>query len=201
MIKKILRVASATLAVGILGFGLVGCGGAKLSPQVQQAFEKKQEMYTQRNMFISTIGRFGQKVIDTTNYGNGVVIPVNTKVKFKDINARQMSFTYNGSMVILKNTPKYSNTNMEQMVNRYFAPKKVNLAKFTKAEREAIHNASIVSDRVAVGMSKEAVLVSRGYPPAHATSSTKADTWKFWENRFNTTLIHFKNNKVVKIVH
>lgn len=201
MMKKIIRVISATLAVGILGFGLSGCGGAGLTPQVQKAFDTKQEMYTQRNMFISTIGRFGQKIIDTTNYGNGIVIPVNTKVKFKDINAKQMSFTYNGSLVILRNIPKYSNTNMDQMVKRYFAPKKVNLAKFTKKERDAINKGGVMDSRVAVGMSKEAVLVSRGYPPSHATSSIKSDTWKFWEHKFNTILVQFKDNKVVKIIN
>ena len=201
MMKKVLRVVSATLAVGILGFALTGCGGASLTPQVQQAFDKNQEMYTQRNMFISKIGRYGQKYIETTNYGNGIVIPVNTKIKFKDVNAKQMSFTYEGSLVMLQNIPKYSNTSIEQMVKRYFAPKKVNLSKFTKAEREAINSGGILESRIAVGLSKEAVLVSRGYPPSHATSSVKANTWKFWEHKFNTTLVHFKDNKVVKITH
>ncbi|MCW8838453.1 MAG: hypothetical protein OQJ77_01685 [Thiovulaceae bacterium] len=199
--EKILRTISAVLAMGIIGFTLSGCGGAKLSPQVQQAFEKKQEMYTQRNMFISTIARFGQKIIDTTNYGNGIVIPVNTKVKLKDVNAKQISFTYNGNLVILRNIPKYSNTTIDQMVKRYFAPNKVNLAKFSKKERDAINNGSVIESRVVVGMSKDAVLVSRGYPPTHATPSIKSDTWKFWEHKFNTTLVQFKDDKVVKITY
>jgi hypothetical protein len=201
MMKKVLRIISATIAVGVLGFTLVGCGGAKLSPQIKQAFDKNKVMYTQRNMFISTIGRFGQKFIETTNYGNGIVIPVNTKVKLKDINSRQMSFTYNGTMVMLKNIPKYSGTSMEQMVNRYFGPKKVNLSKFTKKEREAIKAGGVVDSRVTVGMSKDAVLVSRGYPPSHATAGIESNAWKFWESKFNTTLINFKDNKVIKIIH
>ncbi|QFR50188.1 hypothetical protein FJR48_10785 [Sulfurimonas lithotrophica] len=198
MMKKILRATSAALAIGILGFALTGCGGAKLSPKIQQSFDKKEEMYTQRNMFISSLGRYGQRMLETTNYGNGEVIPVNTKVKFKDVNSKQMSFTYNGKLVILRNIPKYSNTTVEGMINRYFGPKKVNLSNFTSSERSAIKNAS--SKRIEVGMSKDAVLVSRGFPPSHVTPDIKSNTWKFWETRYNTILVEFKNNKVSKIV-
>jgi len=221
--KNTLRVLSATLAALILSFGLVGCGGASLSPKVQDAFNNKREMYTQRNMFISKYDRYGQKFVETTNYGNGVMIPVNTKVRFKDVNSKQMSFTYKGNLVMLRNIPKYSGTNVEEMINRYFGPKKVNLSKFTRLEKDAIlskkettipggvhvspfgvHKSgpvtSLSASKIVVGMSKEAVLVSRGYPPVHATSSLKSDKWKYWETKFNTRIVEFKNDKVSNII-
>jgi len=199
MVSRTLKWASLIIASIVLSFGFSGCGGAKLSPAVEKAFNSHQEMYTKRNMFISKYGRFGTRIIQTTNYGNGQVIPVNSKVKLKDVNSKQVSFIYDGSVIILQNIPKYSGTTIDQMVKRYFSPKKVDLSKFTKLEMEAIKSPTSAG-RVVVGMSKEAVLVSRGYPPTHATISPKSNTWKYWESKFDTRLVEFKDNKVVRII-
>ncbi len=199
MITKTIKWATLIIASIALSIGFSGCGGAKFSPAVKKAFDTNQEMYTQRNMFITKFGRYGSKFIETTNYGNGQMIPVNTKVTFKDINNKQISFTVDGNLVMLQNIPKYSSTTMDQMVNRYFSSKKVDLSKFKKLEKKAITSSSLAS-KVVIGMSKEAVLVSRGYPPTHATMSPKSNTWKFWESKFNTRLIEFKDNKVIRII-
>jgi len=225
MVKNIMKWPSLIIAMIVLGVGFSGCGGAKLSPAVEKAFDTHQVMYTKRNMFISKFGRYGARFIETTNYGNGQMIPVNTRVNFKDINKKQMSFTYDGGTVMLQNIPKYSNTTMDQMVKRYFGTKPIDLSKFTKLEQDAIKSgysaggtsggvvitpfgihassgaaSSMSASKVVVGMSKAAVLVSRGYPPTHATSSTKSNSWKYWESKFNTRIIEFKNNKVVRII-
>jgi len=50
---------------------------------------------------------------------------------------------------------------------------------------------AIKEGRLVVGMSKEAVIMTRGYPPEHKTSSVKNDKWLFWENRFRKKAIHF----------
>ncbi|MCF6330680.1 MAG: hypothetical protein L3I99_03950 [Sulfurimonas sp.] len=197
--SKTIKWATLIIASIVFSIGFNGCGGAKFSPAVKKAFDTNQEMYTKRNMFITKFGRYGSKFIETTNYGNGHMIPVNTKVKFKDVNNRQISFTLDGNLVMLQNIPKYSGTTIEQMVNRYFSSKKVDLSKFTKLEREAI-TSNLLASKVVVGMSKEAVLVSRGYPPTHATMSPKSNAWKFWESKFDTRLIEFKDNKVVSII-
>jgi hypothetical protein len=44
---------------------------------------------------------------------------------------------------------------------------------------------------VKIGMSKEAVLVSYGYPPEHKTPSLERDTWYYWTNRFRSKAINF----------
>ena len=50
------------------------------------------------------------------------------------------------------------------------------------------------------GMSKEAVLISWGYPPEHRTLSTKANTWLYWRNRFMKKAVDFDNNdKVINV--
>jgi len=53
-----------------------------------------------------------------------------------------------------------------------------------------------MAGKVVVGMTKDEVLIARGYPPLHATISTQADLWKYWHHRFSTSSITFKNGKV-----
>ncbi len=59
----------------------------------------------------------------------------------------------------------------------------------TEEETEAIRKGKLI-----VGMSRRAVLASRGYPPEHKTSSLEQDTWLYWENRFRTKAIYFDEN-------
>ena len=60
---------------------------------------------------------------------------------------------------------------------------------------------SLVSQgRLREGMSKEAVLLARGYPPVHHTPSTAANTWTYWVGRFEKRRIEFEQGRVVRIV-
>jgi len=208
-----------SLVLALVVIGLSGCGGAKLTPEVQKAFETNKEVYTQQNMYI-LVGKYGHRYVDATNYAIGTLIPVNSKVAFKDINAKQFSFVYQGQTIILKNIPKYTGLNISQLADRYFNVNKVDVNKFTKTEKAVIakpQGALIPAHvrrngpfgfsqtggygvfEIKEGMSKAAVLVARGYPPIHATSSTEANTWKFWETRFETIFVNFENNKVTTV--
>lgn len=50
---------------------------------------------------------------------------------------------------------------------------------------EAVRDA-IGAGKVALGMTKEQVIVALGYPPAHATPSTDAPEWKYWYDTHGT---------------
>ena len=208
-----------SLVLALVVIGLSGCGGAKLSPETQQAFASKQEMYAQQNMYIM-VGKYGHRYVDATNYALGTLIPVNSKITLKDVNSNQFSFVYQGQVIILKNIPKYTGLNISQLAERYFAPKQVDLSKFSAVEKAVIakpqgamipghvvrHGPFGFSQtggygvtEIKAGMSKAAVLAARGYPPIHGTQSLEANTWKYWETRHETTLINFENNKVVSV--
>ncbi len=58
---------------------------------------------------------------------------------------------------------------------------------------------NILNGAVAMGMTKNSVILSRGYPPFHMTKGIEADTWKYWRNRFMTALVTFTDGKVSKI--
>jgi len=179
--------------IAIAGFGLffTGCGGAKLSPEIEKNFDTNAKLYTTRNMHYN-VGRRGTKLVEATNYQVGILIPVNSIVTMEDINSKQLVFNYKGQSIILRNQPRYTGVGIDEIAKRYFSPKKTNLNKFSKAERKAIRTAQVIK-----GMSKEAVLISLGTPPAHVTPSTDMDQWKYWRSRWGTFFINFENGKAI----
>jgi len=49
-------------------------------------------------------------------------------------------------------------------------------------------------------MSREAVIISYGYPPAHQTPSLESNKWKYWKSRGTNFFVYFdKDGKVSKI--
>jgi len=58
---------------------------------------------------------------------------------------------------------------------------KERIAAWPKAVRD-----SIALGKIAVGMTKEQVIVAIGYPPAHATPSLDAVQWKYWYDTHGT---------------
>jgi hypothetical protein len=49
---------------------------------------------------------------------------------------------------------------------------------------------------IEVGMSKDAVLMAYGYPPAHRTPSLESDQWVYWLNRFVNRPVVFRDGRV-----
>lgn len=77
-------------------------------------------------------------------------------------------------------------------MQRSFGENPVDLSRFSTEEQAAIR-----AGRVEPGLSKEAVIVARGYPPAHKTPDLESDDWHYWNGRFNSRIYHFKAGKFV----
>lgn len=69
----------------------------------------------------------------------------------------------------------------------------VPIEQFDKATVAAIENGVM-----RIGMTKEQVIMARGYPPAHETPSLDLDTWKYWSSRLVTQSIVFANEVLVR---
>ena len=61
---------------------------------------------------------------------------------------------------------------------------KAKIATWPAAVREAVRHGKIM-----VGMTKEQVIVSLGYPPAHQTPSLDSPQWKYWLTRVGSFLV------------
>ena len=59
---------------------------------------------------------------------------------------------------------------------------------FTLVELGAVdsarYNAFLRTGTLRLGMTKTQVLLTRGYPPGHETSSLDLPVWKYWSSRF-----------------
>jgi len=180
---KLTKTLIALFAVAVLA----GCAATSSSPIPQK--EGKTAL-TQINMW-SYKGE-----LETTHYAVDTLIPVNSEVQILDTSGSTITFRVvdTGMEVTLVNKQKYTGMGIDGIYDRYFGDSKVNLSKFSNLEREAIENG-----RVVPGMSKDAVLVARGYPPAHRTPSLESDSWRYWQSRFNTIVVNFDDGKVVNI--
>ncbi|KXS52578.1 MAG: hypothetical protein AWU57_3040 [Marinobacter sp. T13-3] len=178
---KFTKIIVALFATAILA----GCAGKSPIPQ-----KEGKTAVTQINMW-SYKGE-----LETTHYAVDTLIPVNSEVQIMDTSSKTITFRVvdTGMEVTLVNKQKYTGMGIDGIYDRYFGDSKVNLSKFSNLEREAIENG-----RVVPGMSKDAVLVARGYPPAHRTPSLESDSWRYWQSRFNTIVVNFDDGKVVNI--
>ena len=59
---------------------------------------------------------------------------------------------------------------------------------------------AVQAGKVSLGMTKEQVIVSLGYPPAHQTPSLDAPQWKYWHTSLGSYLVVWDNAGVVKDV-
>jgi len=179
------------MVVALAAVVLPGCpmlnssDGPSALPQVED-----QTFYLQRNAW------FYEGVHDATNYHLGVRVPVNTRVTITDTGSGTITFRQaNGDgPYTIENIHEYSQKDLQGLFERYFGDAPVALDRFAPDSRRAI-----TEGRVITGMSRDAVLLARGYPPAHETASLEDDSWRYWVDRHDTRLVHFRDGQVTRI--
>lgn len=62
----------------------------------------------------------------------------------------------------------------------------ISINKFSEIDRKGVEDG-----KVYIGMSKEGVLISLGYPAKHKTPSLESNTWIYWRNRATTLAVEF----------
>ena len=133
-----------------------------------------------------------EQTVEATNYQRDVLIPVNSRITIVGSDAESIFFEYDGELIALHNTEKYTRISLYKLMQRSFGENPVDLSRFSTEEQAAIR-----AGRVEPGLSKEAVIVARGYPPAHKTPDLESDDWHYWNGRFNSRIYHFKAGKFV----
>lgn len=146
--------------------------------------------------FTQFVIRYEKGTHATTNYRRGASIPVNTRARLLEITNKtiKVELESNHQQLLVKNVSKHTGDDTVKAFEKLFGKSKVNLSGFTKLEKEHIK-----SGTVAKGMRKKAVLVAIGYPPQVETMNLDSNQWTYWSSRWNKFIVHFKNDKVVKI--
>jgi hypothetical protein len=138
--------------------------------------------------------------IKNTNYHMGAIIPFGTKGVIEKINRKKIMFrAENGASFTIIRMKRHSNISMQEHFHRYFS-KTDPMAqgglyhRFSEMEKQNIRKGNVV-----IGMAKEAVLSSYGYPPSHATPDLKADHWRYWIIGRQEVRVIFIDNRVSSI--
>ena len=137
----------------------------------------------------------------STNYHRGNILPIGTKVTIHSIKDDKIQFTPQGSgqLFTIKNHKKTSRMDTDKLFNRYFSIKdtKPGVGDYYQATEADLEN--IKKGIITTGMSKKAVIMAYGYPPAHKTPLLTSDIWQYWYARVHKVNVYFKNDKVFKI--
>lgn len=132
---------------------------------------------------------------DATNYARGTLLPINTKVRVEKMLGETMSIRViaDSQLVWILNRTKYTDKSMFEVARRMLSEKEISLKGHDK---ETV--AAIQSGRMVLGMTKEEVIMARGWPPAHRTKSLDLNTWVYWPSRYVTQSIVFKDGKLAE---
>jgi hypothetical protein len=131
----------------------------------------------------------------TTNYSRGSIVPINTPVRLISMAGSQLVLKRGdtGQDVKVKNEDKYTKKSIAEIASLMLAEEKTPLEKLPETVAAAVR-----SGEMRKGMTKELVLMTRGYPPAHETPSIDGDRWVYWSSRFVKLTILFADGRLAE---
>lgn len=167
---------------------VAGCQKA-MSPELLRQYQAR-TLYTCCNIF------YEHEEVSDANYHVGTMLPAGTPVQVQS--AGRSSLTILAGSTKLTLVQAYGKEPFQQYIDKILVVEdpKPKLATFPQAVQSAIHGG-----RIEVGMNKDQVLASVGYPPSHRTASTAANEWLYWRNRWITYKVQFDDGgKVIGLV-
>lgn len=127
------------------------------------------------------------------NYGRGLLIPINTRVKLLEIKEKTFLLQRldNAEEIKVENEPKYTGRTAAGFATLLLSAEETPLARLPQPVAAAIR-----LGEPRRGMTKELVLMARGYPPTHETPSTESDRWVYWSSRFVKQTLVFSDGRL-----
>lgn len=133
----------------------------------------------------------------SVNYQQDGLLALCTKVRITAVTHKAMTFEladggrkyeYNFHDTLRQEIPKH----LDQFFGKTCPKKQAD-------SLGSVDRQGIKEGRALPGMTRAGVILAIGYPPEHATPSLDSSVWKYWRNRFATTLIHFEGGKVARV--
>jgi len=173
LLAVIVGVQSSAIAAGLQP--------PEITPQPDQSYFTRYNFWVEKERHI------------TTNYSRGELIPFNTKVTLKSIGKKKMVLDVDGRKITFVNAKKHTQRDLNKIAAELLSPNKLALGKISRDRRNDME-----SGTMRLGMTKEQVLITRGYPPRHKTASTKSNNWVYWSSRFVQLTIVFEKGKLAR---
>lgn len=130
-----------------------------------------------------------------TNYARGAVVPINTPVRLESVGGKDFKIKRldTGESIKVENVDKYTRKTTPELAALLLSDRKTALESLPSDLADFIRTGDMRR-----GMTKEQVLMARGYPPAHETSSIDLDRWVYWSSRFVKQTIVFTNGRLTE---
>jgi len=130
----------------------------------------------------------------TTNYARGKLLPINSKVTLESIGPKKMLLTLeSGDSLTLALAQKFSLRSLDDIAAELLSDRKIPIDRLGEDLSKAISQGTM-----RLGMTREQVLMARGYPPRHKTPSLDGDKWIYWSSRFVHRTLLFQDGILVK---
>ena len=180
----------ARTAVLLAGSLMLGPGTACKGPAVPHPL-------THDTRYLCCNLHYEKPKIADVNFQQGTLVPFGTRVTITSVRGNDVTFQAPGQpplTVVLKYGRR--TLDMDTFVHRLFVEQdpKAKLACVSKKIREAIE-----AGTVEPGMTRDQVLMSLGYPPAHRTPSLDSPQWIYWQNRWQTFVVGFDHDRVDRV--
>jgi hypothetical protein len=175
--------------------GLAGCQ-AGLQPQGDAA--PQEAAASAKPLYLCCNIRTESDWLSDGGYLVGRIIPAGTPVKLVGTRRGVANLEIDGKRYRLSNEFGARTEPFEKWLQKVLVEKDpgAKIASYPKPVRDAIKSAKITR-----GMSKEQVIVSLGYPPAHANSSLDASDWTYMYNRWGRYIVQFNDAGRVRDVN
>ena len=170
----------------MLAFAVVICLGLLFSQGNIVSRAEDPHLYTAHNIWYENPGK-----VWSTNYKKGELLPAGSAIEKVKRSGKAIQFTDVDTDITFKIVfvaKHHPGLSVGDIYLRLTTEKTFEelTSGFSESEIEAIK-----AGKYAEGMSKEAILVSQGYPPESSTPSTDLNTWRYWRHRFATFVLHF----------
>ena len=129
----------------------------------------------------------------TTNYSRGTMVPINTEVKVLSMGGDTLMLEIGGQVIKIDNVEDFSRRSLDQIASRMLSPTPIPLEQLGE-----LTSGLITRGQLRLGMTKEQVLMARGYPPGHETLDVSSDRWIYWSSRFVKQTLLFSNGRLVE---
>jgi hypothetical protein len=189
--KTIIRLVLATSALVLSVSSLRAGGPASIGyfdAITKEAAPVVGEQYYMRHCLRYEAG----KPWETTNYWTDIssLVPINAKVTLTSLGSKSMQIRIEktNQVLTIENKEKYSQKDMATIAKNMLTRQPVPIEKFDEKTAKNIANGVL-----ALGMTKEQVVMTRGYPPGHKTPSLDIDRWTYWSSRVVTHALVFQD--------
>jgi hypothetical protein len=179
------RVVSARLAAASV-MALFACGPS----WAQDDKEPKLEGFTCCNL------HYNNDWISDANWGQQAMLPAGLPIKVTDYGRYRIGVEIDGRKFRIGQD--YGRQEPLAALARKIVvteDPKPKIAAWPAPVRDAVK-----AGRIRVGMTKEQVLASVGYPPSHQTPTLESPFWKHWYSNFGNYLVEFDDKGRVKDV-